>query len=447
MKDINEQLSNPDEYLGIVTVLSAFLSELSATKYELCQGAFNERNYHGDFSDINIKTVLIENEDSKIIYRSRQCYLLVKDTFKCKSCSQLHSSVKHNLEEENEAFENVMEDIEPPYNIGSCLENSMEDKQMEDSKQHQHQLINDYGLSVGENVEVKSEVVDQYQPPKIKIDESLRNGFDLMKRSGGGGPKSSYKSGPKMSYKRLIINAIQDSPNNMLKLSEIYDWILERYPGFSANKNGFQNSIRHNLSLNKVFHKVDPPGAREGKGSYWKIDLDLLKDEKDNHVREKSTYNNPSVRSIHPDVTPLAPIQQFQSEKRHKTVLLPKEQKADKIDLAVARINAKVLAKMKAESDVHQSPVEMPVSAPVPLTIPVRSLDSSLVLPYPQPPIMTSMTIPSSNLVSPTSTSQVFLDSGGDQENRSSGQILRNNLQANPSNIPVKYIVIKRNKT
>ena len=464
VKNINDQLSNPDEYLGIVTVLSAFLSELSATKYELCPGAFDERNYHGDFSDINIRTVLIENEDSKIIYRSRQCYLLVKDSTKCNSCSQLCSSLQHNIDEVNDAFENVIEDIEPHYNIGSCLEVSMEDKHIEDSKQNEQRIINDYGLSLGGNVEVKTEQFDPVPSPKITIDESLSNGGGSMKRNGGGGggPKLSYKSGPKMSYKRLIINAIQDSPNNMLRLSEIYDWILERYPGFSANKNGFQNSIRHNLSLNKVFHKVDPPGGKEGKGSYWKIDLEKLMFEKDNSVREKGTYNNvPSVpkqpntnsfpvRSIHPGVTPLAPIQQFASEKRQK-ILLPnaREQKADKIDLAVARINAKVLAKMKAESDIQPSPVEMPVSSPVPLTIPVRSLDSRRILPYPQPPTMTSI-IPSSNLVSPTSTnapSQVFVDPGADQENLSSGQILRQPLQPNPTNLPVKYIVIKRNKT
>ena len=32
----------------------------------------------------------------------------------------------------------------------------------------------------------------------------------------------------KVSYKKLIISAILSSPNNMLKLTEIYDWILER---------------------------------------------------------------------------------------------------------------------------------------------------------------------------------------------------------------------------
>ena len=52
------------------------------------------------------------------------------------------------------------------------------------------------------------------------------------------------------------ITSMFSSPHNMLKLTEIYDWILERYPLFNENKTGFQNSIRHNLSLNRIFVKV-----------------------------------------------------------------------------------------------------------------------------------------------------------------------------------------------
>ena len=35
VKNLNRHLSNPDDYLGIITVLTAFLSELRSAKYQL----------------------------------------------------------------------------------------------------------------------------------------------------------------------------------------------------------------------------------------------------------------------------------------------------------------------------------------------------------------------------------------------------------------------------
>lgn len=76
---------------------------------------------------------------------------------------------------------------------------------------------------------------------------------------------------PPHSYAQLIGQAILQSEEQMLTLSNIYEYIKDHYAFFRNTSSGWQNSIRHNLSLNKCFEKVARRTDEPGKGMKWKI--------------------------------------------------------------------------------------------------------------------------------------------------------------------------------
>ena len=70
-------------------------------------------------------------------------------------------------------------------------------------------------------------------------------------------PLKHVNSKPPYSFSCLIFMSIEDSLNKKLPVKDIYNWILTHFPYFQNAPTGWKNSVRHNLSLNKCFKKVD----------------------------------------------------------------------------------------------------------------------------------------------------------------------------------------------
>ncbi|EAQ91071.1 hypothetical protein CHGG_03006 [Chaetomium globosum CBS 148.51] len=77
---------------------------------------------------------------------------------------------------------------------------------------------------------------------------------------------------PQFSYAQMITQAIMNTPEQKLNLAGIYHYIQTRYAYYrNQPATGWQNSIRHNLSLNKAFEKIARSTDEPGKGMKWQL--------------------------------------------------------------------------------------------------------------------------------------------------------------------------------
>ena len=101
-------------------------------------------------------------------------------------------------------------------------------------------------------------------------------------------PADNPNAKPPYTYASLIAQAIHRSEQKKMSLHEIYDWVKVKWPFFSLNQSGWQNSIRHNLTPARGFLKVLRKDDEPGKGSFWEIDPTQMSNFDGHHFRKKA---------------------------------------------------------------------------------------------------------------------------------------------------------------
>ncbi|XP_065218480.1 forkhead box protein E3-like isoform X2 [Planococcus citri] len=114
------------------------------------------------------------------------------------------------------------------------------------------------------------------------------------------GPKSK----PPYSYVALIAMAIDSTEMKKATLSQIYDYISTNFPYYDKNNKGWQNSIRHNLSLNECFLKIPREGGHEKKGNYWALDPIFDNMFENGNFRRRRRMKRPIRHNLYPYTPP-----------------------------------------------------------------------------------------------------------------------------------------------
>jgi len=120
--------------------------------------------------------------------------------------------------------------------------------------------------------------------------------------------------------------ALRQAPGRRLTLSGICQFIRCRFAYYAERFPAWQNTIRHNLSLNDCFVRVARDATRSpgtGKGSYWTLDpnAENMFDDGSSlrrRKRFKRTGNIPPTQHVNPEM--MSPPKIYEKQRKRTTI-------------------------------------------------------------------------------------------------------------------------------
>ena len=236
-----------------------------------------------DFSDLIAKA--INNSDEKML-RLSDIYTYISTV-----CSKL--SIKFKADK-SIWFKGWEDCVKRNLSVNTKFQTAPGRSEGEESywmiKDEEHDIM-EAESTVSKNMEAE-ELSDMYEvdvkiePTDLPNEEQDKDRkYDLPSASHLKPRKCLLPRSRKLKYHQLIEEAINRSDQKMLQLSDIYAYISKEHSQYRMEDQGWQNSIRHNLSLRKKFQKV-ARHQREGRGNYWTIVTDSETEQFDSAISQ-----------------------------------------------------------------------------------------------------------------------------------------------------------------